>query len=48
MSITPVQISMAVFCAIDEFLKSCSRFWLHPCKYYESFMYDFYFAYISS
>jgi len=27
------QISVAVFCAVDEFLKSCDRFWQYPRNY---------------
>jgi len=26
----PSHISIAVFCAMDDFLKSCNRFWQHP------------------
>jgi len=31
LSYAPIQISVTVFCTVDEFLKSCGRFWPHAC-----------------
>jgi len=32
----PSHISVAVFCAVDDFLKFCNRFWKHPHDFVHS------------